>query len=98
MDPFHILSSPFVLMTQHPWIAFVLAILFGLAGWMSAWGGWLVKTAAVLWLAYAVWETLVQILTPEANIRVDLLVIAPVLVVVSLAALALFLRKAFARV
>jgi hypothetical protein len=36
------------------------------------------------WLAYAAWEWLVQARTPGANIRVDLLVIWPVLVVLSL--------------
>ena len=39
---------------------------------------------AGFWAAYAVWEYLVLILTPEANIRVDLLVIWPVLLCVSL--------------
>lgn len=34
---------------------------------------------AVLWLAYAGWEWLVVTQTPEANIRVDLLLIWPVL-------------------
>ena len=35
------------------------------------------------WGLYAVWEWLVQTKTPEANIRVDLLVIFPVLVILS---------------
>lgn len=48
MNSLQILPRPFVPMTQHSWIALALAILFGLAGWMSAWGGGLVKTAAVL--------------------------------------------------
>ena len=34
---------------------------------------------AALWLAYAVWEWLVMVQTPEANIRVDLLLIWPVI-------------------
>ncbi|MFO1315373.1 MAG: hypothetical protein U1F58_07190 [Burkholderiales bacterium] len=34
---------------------------------------------AVLWLAYAGWEWLVVTRTPEANIRVDLLLIWPLL-------------------
>ena len=34
---------------------------------------------ALLWLAYAGWEWLVVTRTPEANIRVDLLLIWPVL-------------------
>jgi hypothetical protein len=43
--------------------------------------------AAVAWLAYAAWEWMVLLRTPEANIRVDLLVIYPALAVVSLWAL-----------
>lgn len=39
--------------------------------------------ASIIWGAYAAWEWLVQIQTPEANIRVDLLLIWPVLAVVS---------------
>lgn len=34
---------------------------------------------SVAWGPYAAWDLLVQIRTPEANIRVDLLVIWPVL-------------------
>lgn len=40
--------------------------------------------AAVGWLLYAGWEWLVQVRTPDANIRVDLMLIWPVLVVLSL--------------
>jgi hypothetical protein len=39
--------------------------------------------AGLAWLAYAVWESLVITITPEANIRVDLLLIWPVLAVAS---------------
>jgi len=39
--------------------------------------------ATIAWGLYAVWEWLVQIRTPEANIRVDLLVIWPVLAILS---------------
>jgi hypothetical protein len=42
---------------------------------------------ALLWLAYAAWEWLVLVKTPEANIRVDLLLIWPVLGIVTLWAL-----------
>ena len=43
------------------------------------------------WVLYAVWEWIVMIKSPEANIRVDLLVIWPVLVILSI----WFLVKAF---
>jgi hypothetical protein len=39
--------------------------------------------ATTAWGLYAAWEWLVQIKTPEANIRVDLLVIWPVLAIFS---------------
>ena len=39
--------------------------------------------ATTAWGLYAAWEWLVQIKTPEANIRVDLLVIWPVLAILS---------------
>jgi hypothetical protein len=39
--------------------------------------------ATTAWGLYAAWEWLVQIKTPEANIRVDLLVLWPVLAVLS---------------
>lgn len=38
---------------------------------------------AVAWALYAVWEWLVLVRTPEANIRVDLLVIWPALAILS---------------
>jgi hypothetical protein len=39
---------------------------------------------AAAWALYAAWEWLVQVRTPEADIRVDLLVIWPVLGLLSL--------------
>ena len=68
----------------------VLAVLF-LAGYLTlrftAFGtnrhprALLIASAA--WAIYAAWEWLVQIKTPEANIRVDLMVIWPVLAILS---------------
>ena len=46
---------------------------------------------AVAWLAYAGWEWLVLVKTPEANIRIDLLLIWPV---IGLATLWAFVRAA----
>jgi hypothetical protein len=43
----------------------------------------LLFTASTAWGLYAAWEWLVQIKTPEANIRVDLLVMWPVLSILS---------------
>ena len=49
--------------------------------------------ASVAWGVYAVWEWLVQAKTPEANIRVDLLVIWPMLAILSAWALYRVLRS-----
>ena len=43
-----------------------------------------VPRSNVLWLAYAAWEWLVLAKTPEANIRVDLLLIWPLIGLVTL--------------
>ena len=48
--------------------------------------------AAVAWGLYAAWEWLVQARTPEANIRVDLLIIWPVLATASVWAMVRSLR------
>ena len=39
---------------------------------------------ALLWLAFAAWEWLVLVKSPEADIRVDLLLILPVLALATL--------------
>lgn len=39
---------------------------------------------ALAWIAYAAWEWLVLVKTPEANIRVDLLIIWPLLVILTI--------------
>jgi hypothetical protein len=39
--------------------------------------------SSIAWALYSAWELLVQTKTPEANIRVDLLVIWPVLAILS---------------
>lgn len=49
--------------------------------------------ASLAWGGYAAWEWFVQVRTPEANIRVDLLVIWPVLAVLSAWALYRALRS-----
>lgn len=48
--------------------------------------------SAVAWVVYAAWEWLVLVRTPEANIRVDLLVIWPILAILSAWALFRLLR------
>jgi hypothetical protein len=48
--------------------------------------------AAAAWAVCAAWEWLVKVRTPEANIRVDLLILWPVMLVVSIVALVKALR------
>ena len=48
--------------------------------------------AAVAWAVYAAWEWLILVRTPEANIRVDLLLIYPALAILSAWALYRSLR------
>ena len=52
----------------------------------------LLLVAAIAWALYSAWEWLVLVRTPEANIRVDLLVIWPVLALLSAWALFRVLR------
>jgi hypothetical protein len=78
------------LFVQRPLNILVVAGVF-LVGFIglraSAWGGERHPAAllvpAIGWALYALWEWLVMVRTPEANIRVDLMVIWPVLLVLS---------------
>jgi hypothetical protein len=67
-------------------IAVALAVLWGLlrrrARYASRASALL--AAAVAWLGYAGWEWWVLVKTPEADIRVDLLVIWPLVAIVTL--------------
>lgn len=38
---------------------------------------------AVGWLAWAIWEWAIRVFTPEANIRVDLLLILPLILILT---------------
>ncbi|MFO1315608.1 MAG: hypothetical protein U1F58_08375 [Burkholderiales bacterium] len=70
-----------------PWGAFVIGATFALLWrWRRARAA---AAAAVLWAAYGVYEYLMHariLCTGECNIRVDLLLVCPVLLAVSLAA------------
>jgi ABC-type proline/glycine betaine transport system permease subunit len=58
-----------------------LALRFTALGISRRPGSLLIASAA--WGSYAAWEWLIQIKTPEANIRIDLLVMWPVLAILS---------------
>ena len=76
------------IMIAYPWLAFPMAgVLAALWLWRRARSA---AIAAALWIAYGVYETLMHLrvlCTGECNIRVDLLLLYPVLLVATLVAL-----------
>jgi hypothetical protein len=89
-----LLFAPIVLFIRWPLAALVPAAAFG---W-----GYHVKhkrwplVAAIVWALYALYESLMSariLCTGECNIRVDLLVLYPLLVIISVAAIVSLLRK-----
>jgi hypothetical protein len=48
----------------------------------------------ILWLLYTLWELFIKIKTPDANIRVDLFIIWPVIFCLSLSSIILLFFKA----
>ena len=78
----------------YPWLAAVIGVLFLTLGWkLRRWG---VVTIGVIWVLYAAYETGMKqrwLCTGECNIRVDLLLIYPILILSSIGA-ALSLRGA----
>ena len=81
-------------MIAYPWLAFATGGVFAaLWVWRRARSA---AVAAALWLAYGGYETLMHmrvLCSGECNIRVDLLLLYPVLLVASLVALWRTLRR-----
>lgn len=87
---------PFKLFQAVPLLAFLPAALFvtaaiGLgrpnrASRLRSAARGLAFIAATLWALYAIWELVVSSSDPAANIRVDLLLIAPILISVTILA------------
>jgi hypothetical protein len=78
----------------YPWLAAAVGILFVTLGWKAR--RWGVVTIGAMWVLYAAYETGMQqrwLCTGECNIRVDLLLIYPILVLSSIGA-ARSLRRA----
>ena len=69
------------LLIDHPWLALLGATALALV-WRST-GSRIALVAAALWVAYAGWEITVSEDRPDANIRIDLFVIYPVLTVLA---------------
>ncbi|MEY2664367.1 MAG: hypothetical protein RIT04_175 [Candidatus Parcubacteria bacterium] len=78
----------------HPYVALLPAIIFGTFYFKSK--NKLVLATTVLWIVYAIYEELhlLRILcSGECNMRIDLLVIYPVLFIVSAIALVIEIRN-----
>jgi hypothetical protein len=73
---------------EYPWLAGIIAIAFAvMVGWQRTLSG---ATAAALWALYTVYEYLMRariLCSGECNIRVDLLLIYPILLVSSIVAI-----------
>jgi hypothetical protein len=85
------MTSLFDLLTAQPWMALLPGVAFAIAGFRRrnapAWA------AAVVWILYAIYEMGMRLrifCTGECNIRLDLLVIYPLLLLLSVV-VALFL-------
>jgi hypothetical protein len=92
------LLSVMAIFIQYPVLAAIIGLLLlGLGHWI---GRRLVTAVGVIWLLYAAYETGMQqrwLCSGECNIRVDLLLIYPLLLVASVAAGASMLRAGGAR-
>jgi hypothetical protein len=70
-------------------IAIIALVIAGVLFWLWRRSGpAIVLVAAILWLAYPLWEFALQIFAPEVNIRVDLLLLYPILLITGVLGLA----------
>lgn len=72
---------------EFPWLALLPSVAFGVAGYR--WRRASIWVAAIAWLLYAVYETAMSrriLCSGDCDIRVDLLLIYPILLIVSGAA------------
>jgi hypothetical protein len=81
------------LVIGRPLLILLVALLWGLAALALPRSRRPLLANALTWFAFACWEGLIQAITPEANIRVDLLLIAPLLLALGLWALLALLRS-----
>lgn len=79
------------LLIERPWLSLIPAAAF-LWSWAASHSR-VVLVAAVLWVAYALWEYCIRVFSPDSDIRVDLLLIYPVLAVATLLAVWSVLRR-----
>jgi hypothetical protein len=90
-----VLYAPIPWFIEHPWLAFIPTLMFLAAaghlrilgrGAKATWIGTVV--ASGIWGVYGVYEWCIP---PDANIRVDLLIIAPILWVISVVGIVSYL-------
>jgi hypothetical protein len=87
------MAATFSLLIGRPLLILFVALLWELAALALPRTRRPLFANALTWFAFACWEGLIQAITPEANIRVDLLLIAPLLLALGLWALAAILRS-----
>lgn len=76
------------LFISRPWLVLLPCLVLGALYWLSQKS--LARTAALAWLVYGVYEYGMltrRLCTGECNIRIDLLLIYPALILLSIAAL-----------
>jgi hypothetical protein len=87
LDILTVLGGLFI---PQPWLALLPGLVFAGVYWLS--GRHLVRVAALAWLLYAPYEYAMHrrwLCSGECNIRVDLLLVYPALILISLAAVVL---------
>lgn len=88
------LVQALAILIEYPWLAFVAAgLLLGLGAWRRSATA---RTAGVFWGLYGVYEYLMYariLCTGECNIRIDLLLLHPALVIVTVLAVLLSVRR-----
>jgi len=88
MDWLGLLFTPIKPFVAHPERiaagATALLVMFGILGFAKGRWPWPLLWATGVWAAFAIWEWLILVRTPEANIRIDLLLIYPLLLIVTL--------------
>lgn len=70
---------PMALLIGRPLLILMVGLMWGLATLALPRSRLALVVNMVAWLSFAGWEWLVLAFTPEANIRVDMLLIAPLL-------------------
>jgi hypothetical protein len=87
------MAAALALLIGRPLLILAIAGVWGLAAKALPRSRRPLLVNALAWLAFAIWEGLILVFTPEANIRVDLLLIGPLLAGLGLWALVALLWR-----